>query len=187
MTGSVCSRYPDEWDFCVRLGSRCGAVLGQRYSSYITTSYIDTLVAAGFDVLRIPMGYNAWVKVPSSQLYTGDQSRLLRTISDYAINKYGIHIILDIPSLPGGLNGMALGEREGNYGWFQNQTALDYSCKAVEAAIKVIQESDYPQGFTLAPINEPDDNRDITKFRTPDALSNQGAAWILAYFKDVVS
>ncbi|RGP66750.1 glucan 1,3-beta-glucosidase a [Fusarium sporotrichioides] len=178
---------PDEWDFCAQLGSRCGPVLEQRYNSYITTKDVDVLAAAGINVLRIPTGYNAWVDVPGSQLYTGGQARFLRAISDYAIKKHGIHIILDIHSLPGGLNGMGLGEKEGNYGWFQNQTALDYSLKAVDAAIKFIQQSDYPQGFTLAPINEPVDNRDITKFGTPDALSDKGAAWVMSYFKDVVS
>ncbi|KAF4985531.1 hypothetical protein FGRMN_11172, partial [Fusarium graminum] len=49
-----------------------------------------------------------------------------------------------------------------------NQTALDYFYEAVDAAIKFIEESDVPQGFTLAPINEPVDNRDITKFGTPE-------------------
>ncbi|CAF3474606.1 unnamed protein product [Fusarium graminearum] len=178
---------PDEWDFCAKLGSRCGIILEQRYSSFITTKDIDAMAKAGINVIRIPTGYNAWVTVPGSQLYSGNQARFLRVISDYAIKKHGIHVILDIHSLPGGLNGMGLGEKEGNYGWFQNQTALDYSYKAVDAAIKFIQESDVPQGFTLAPINEPVDNRDITKFGTPEALSDQGAAWVLRYFQGVVS
>ncbi|KAG5787746.1 hypothetical protein H9Q69_013190 [Fusarium xylarioides] len=178
---------PGEWDFCAKLKSQCGPVLEQRYSSYITTKDIDTMAAAGINVIRVPTGYNAWVTVPGSQLYSGNQARFLRAISDYAIKKHGIHVILDIHSLPGGLNGMGLGEKEGNYGWFQNQTALEYSYKAVDAAIKFIQESDVPQGFTLAPINEPVDNRDITKFGTPDALSDQGAAWVLQYFQGVIS
>ncbi|SPJ86925.1 uncharacterized protein FTOL_11950 [Fusarium torulosum] len=178
---------PDEWDFCAKLKSQCGPILEQRYGSYITTKDIDAIAAAGINVIRVPTGYNAWVTVPGSQLYSGNQARFLRTISDYAIKKHGIHVILDIHSLPGGLNGMGLGEKEGNYGWFQNQTALDYSYKAVDAAIKFIQESDVPQGFTLAPINEPVDNRDFTKFGTPEALSEEGAAWVLKYFQGVIS
>lgn len=178
---------PDEWDFCAKLKSQCGPILEKRYGSYITTKDIDAMAAAGINVIRVPTGYNAWVTVPGSQLYSGNQARFLRTISDYAIKKHGIHVILDIHSLPGGLNGMGLGEKEGNYGWFQNQTALDYSYKAVDAAIKFIQESDVPQGFSLAPINEPVDNRDITKFGTPEALSDEGAAWVLKYFQGVAS
>ncbi|KAF5011903.1 hypothetical protein FDECE_2036 [Fusarium decemcellulare] len=177
---------PDEWDFCARLGSRCGPILEQRYASYITTKDIDKLAAAGINVLRIPTGYNAWVKVPGSQLYTGNQVRFLRSLTDYAVNKYNMHIIVDIHSLPGGLNGMGLGEKEGNYGWFLNQTALDYSYKAVDAALKFIQDSNFPQAFTLAPINEPVDNRDPTTFGTPAALSAEGAAWVLKYFNGVL-
>ncbi|KAJ0140580.1 hypothetical protein HZ326_16515 [Fusarium oxysporum f. sp. albedinis] len=97
---------PDEWDFCAKLKSKCGPILEQRYGSYITTKDIDTMAAAGINVIRVPTGYNAWVTVPGSQLYSGNQARFLRTISDYAIKKHGIHVILDIHSLPGGLNGM---------------------------------------------------------------------------------
>jgi aryl-phospho-beta-D-glucosidase BglC (GH1 family) len=177
----------DEWDMCVRLGSRCGPVLEQRYGTYITTSDIDKLAAAGVNLLRIPTGYNAWVKVPGSQLYTGNQVRFLKSISTYAIVKHGMHVIVDIHSLPGGLNGMGLGEKDGNYGWFQNQTALSYSYQAVEAAIDFIQTSGNRQGYSLQPINEPVDNRDFTKFGTPEALSDAGAAWGLNYFQGVIS
>ncbi|KAF7557943.1 hypothetical protein G7Z17_g306 [Cylindrodendrum hubeiense] len=177
----------DEWDFCANLGSRCGPVLEQRYATFITTSDIDKLAAAGINVLRIPTGYNAWVKVPGSQLYTGRQVEFLKAISKYAIVKYGMHIIVDIHSLPGGLNGMGLGGKEGGFDWFQNQTALSYSYKAVDAAIAFIQSSDHPQSYTLAPINEPVDNRDMSTFGTPASLSAQGAAWVLAYFKGVIA
>jgi aryl-phospho-beta-D-glucosidase BglC (GH1 family) len=176
----------DEWDFCTHLAAQCGPVLEQRYASYITTADIDALAAAGVNVLRVPTGYNAWTVVPGSQLYSGNQARFLRTISDYAIKKHGMHIILDIHSLPGGLNGMGLGEKEGNFNWFQNATALRYSLKAVDAAVRFIQSSDFPQGFTLAPLNEPVDNRDITKFGTPASLSDAGAAWVLNYLKEVL-
>ncbi|PKS08071.1 hypothetical protein jhhlp_006683 [Lomentospora prolificans] len=177
----------DEWDLCVKLGPRCGPVLEQRYATCIQTSDIDTLAAAGINLLRIPTGYNAWVKVPGSALHTGRQVEYLRAITNYAIAKYGMHVIVDIHSLPGGLNGMGLGGREGGYDWFQNQTALEYSYKAVDAAISFIQSSNYPQAFTLAPINEPVDNRDMSKFGTPEALTDAGAAWVLVYFEEVLA
>ncbi|KAF2014249.1 glycoside hydrolase family 5 protein [Aaosphaeria arxii CBS 175.79] len=176
----------DEWDLCTKLGARCGPVLEHRYATYITTDDIDKLAEAGINLLRIPTGYNAWVKVPGSQLYYGNQARHLQSIANYAVRQYNMHIILDIHSLPGGLNGMGLGEKEGNYGWFQNQTALSYSYNAVDAAIRFIQSSGFPEAFTLAPINEPVDNRDLTKFGTPAALTDAGAAWVLHYFKAVL-
>jgi hypothetical protein len=177
----------DEWDLCVRLGNQCGPVLEQRYASYITTSDIDDLAAANINVLRIPTGYNAWIKVPGSQLYHGNQVRFLTSISNYAIAKYGMHIIVDVHSLPGGLNGMGLGEKDGNYGWFQNATALNYSYQVIDKVLDFIQASGHPESFTLEPINEPVDNRDFTQFGTPAALTDAGAAWVLKYFKGVIA
>lgn len=95
----------DEWGLCVNLGSRCGPVLEQRYASFITTATIDKLATAGFSSLRIPTHYAAWIKVPGSQLYSGNQVSFLKTISTYGINKYGMHVIIGLHSLPGGVNG----------------------------------------------------------------------------------
>ncbi|THW43281.1 endo-beta-1,3-glucanase [Aureobasidium pullulans] len=163
---------PDEWGLCVNLGSQCGPVLEKRYASWITTSDIDKLAAANITLLRIPTTYAAWVKVPGSQLYSGNQLSFLKAISSYAINKYNMHIIIDIHSLPGGFN---------------NATALTYSYQAVDAAINFIQTSNFPSHFTLEPINEPVDNRSIQFFGTPLALSDNGAAWVTSYIKGVIS
>lgn len=95
----------DEWGLCVNLGPRCGPVLEQRYASFITTATIDKLAKAGFSSLRIPTHYAAWIKVPGSELYSGNQVNFLKTISTYAINKYGMHVIIGLHSLPGGVNG----------------------------------------------------------------------------------
>lgn len=98
----------DEWGLCVNLGSRCGPVLEQRYASFITTATIDKLAKAGFSSFRIPTHYAAWINVPGSELYSGNQVNYLKTISTYAINKYGMHVIIGLHSLPGGVNGRKL-------------------------------------------------------------------------------
>ncbi|ETS87481.1 hypothetical protein PFICI_01309 [Pestalotiopsis fici W106-1] len=172
---------------CAHLGSQCGPVLERRYATFITTSDIDELACAGLTILRIPTTYAAWVDVPGSQLYSGNQQAFLKNIATYAINKYSMHIVVDIYSLPGGVNGMTFGEADGHYGWFNNATALDYSFQAVDAAISFIQNSGFPQSFTLEPINEPVDNPDITALGTPAALSEEGAAWVLQYIQGVLS
>jgi hypothetical protein len=216
----------DEWGLCVNLGSRCGPVLEQRYASFITTATIDKLAGAGFSSLRIPTHYAAWIKVPGSQLYSGNQVNFLKTISDYAIKKYGMHVIIGLHSLPGGVNGRKLtsvkskfaaclprcylswlqelntalrsavltlnvpegiGEKDGNYGWFNNQTALNYSYQAVDAVINFIQSSGSPQSYTISPINEPVDNHDFSAFGTPDALSEEGATWTANFIQGVLA
>ena len=179
---------PDEWGMCANLGAQCGPVLERRYATWITPADIDKLAGSGVKILRIPTHYAAWVKVPGSQLYTGNQKSFLKNIASYAIAKYGMHIVLDIHSLPGGVNGMAFGEAEGHFGWFNNATALDYSYRAVDAAVKWIQnESGHPDSYSFEPINEPVDNRNIQFFGTPAALSDAGAQYTLQYIRGVIS
>lgn len=181
-----CGSVPDEVTCCANLGVRCGPVLEQRYATYITPKDIDKLASVGVNVLRIPTTYAAWVKVPGSQYYSGNQAMFLKNIAAYAIARYGMHIILDIHSLPGGTNGQGHGGGEGQFDWFNNQTNLEYSLKAVDAALQFIQNSGSPQSYTFAPINEPVDNRDITKFGQPSALSDNGVAWVQKYFDAAV-
>ncbi|KAJ5480529.1 hypothetical protein N7530_006038 [Penicillium desertorum] len=177
----------DEWNLCAQLGSKCGPVLEHRYKTFITTRDIDTLASSGVTVLRIPTSYAAWVRVPGSQLYSGKQKEHIHRIATYAIEKYDMHIILDIHSLPGGTNGLDIGEAVGHWGWYNNDTALKYSLDAVDDALHFIQfSSGHPQSYTLSPINEPVDNRDFSMFGTPAALSEAGASWVLKYLHAVI-
>lgn len=178
----------DEWGMCQHLGPRCGPVLEHRYATFITTHDIDRLAAAGVQVLRIPTTYAAWIRLPGSQLYSGSQTAHLRAITDHAINTHGMHIILDLHSLPGGLNGLTIGEATGHWDWFHNETALQHSLSAVDAVLSFIQQSYSPQSFTLEPLNEPADlNQDMSVFGTPAALSADGAAWVVRYMHAVLA
>ncbi|CAD0096252.1 unnamed protein product [Aureobasidium vineae] len=94
----------DEWGLCANLGSRCGPVLENRYAIWITYADIDKSATANINVLRIPTTYAAWIKLPGTQLYSGNQQKYLKDIALYAIKEYNMHIIVDIHSLPGGVN-----------------------------------------------------------------------------------
>ncbi|KAI9039294.1 putative cellulase [Aspergillus affinis] len=178
---------PDEWGLCANQGSKCGSILERRYATFITPKDIDTLHEAGINTLRIPTTYAAWLKVPGSQLYTGNQLSFLRDISTYAITKHDMHVIIDVHSLPGGVNGMPFGEAEGHYGWFHNETAMKYSLNVIDEVIDFVQTSEHPDGYSIAPINEPVDNKDMSAFGSPAALSDEGAAWTLSYIQSVIS
>ena len=182
-----CGTAPDEWTCCVNLGAKCGPVLQQRYASFITRADIDKLASAGVSILRIPTSYAAWVKVPGSQLYSGNQVSYFENIAAYAIEKYGMHIILDLHSLPGGVNGLDIGEAVGHFYWFNNQTNLDYSLQAIDAALEYIQCSGSPPSYSLSPINEPADNRNFSFFGQPAALTDNGVAWLQKYIDAVVA
>ncbi|OGM44138.1 beta-1 [Aspergillus bombycis] len=150
----------DEWGLCEHLGSRCGPVLEHRYATYITKSDIDKLANVGVEVLRIPTTYAAWIKLPGSQLYSGNQTAYLKQIADYAITKYGMHIIVDVHSLPGGTNGLTIGEASGHWGWYYNETAFDYSMQVIDAVISFVQTQARP--------------------------NHRGATWVLKYIRAVI-
>ncbi|KAL4889836.1 putative cellulase [Aspergillus ambiguus] len=176
----------DEWNLCVKQGSQCGPILERRYATFITHADIDKLAGAGVNTLRIPTTYAAWIKVPGSQYYTGHQVAYLHDIATYAITRHGMHIIIDIHSLPGGVNGMDIGEAFGHYSWFHNQTALDYSLKVIDAVLAYVQLSGRPESYTISPINEPADVKDMSVFGTPAALSDDGATWVVKYIRSVI-
>ncbi|KAI4774138.1 glycoside hydrolase, partial [Aureobasidium sp. EXF-3400] len=179
--GSDCN---DEWSLTAKLGAKAGAVLEARYSSYITTSYIDSLAAAGINLLRIPTHYSAWVSVPGSGLYSGNQQAHLKTICDYAIQRHGMHIVIGLDSLPGGVNGLSSGERIGATGWFNSAENLSYSFKAIDAILGFISASGRVNAFTISPINEP---CDVTaNFATTGGLSLGATNFITTYVQGVM-
>lgn len=176
----------DDWTLCASLGPQCRPVLEHRYNTYITTKDIDHLATAGISILRIPTTYATWIALPGSHLYTGHQQRHLHRIASYAVEVCNIHIILDIHSLPAGTNGLDIGEANGHYAWFHNQTALAWSLRAVDAALTYIRHPGHPHAYILEPISEPADNTDVASFGTPAALSGSGAEWLAAYFHAVL-
>jgi hypothetical protein len=124
------------------------------------------------------------VEVPGSELYTGSQVERLREITDYAINTYGMHIIIGLHSLPGGTNNLDIGEALFHDDWFYNNTNLDYSFTAVDNVLSYIINSEYPQAFTIAPLNEASDN--LTTFGSAAGLSQRAANWVNRYHYGVL-
>ncbi|KAK4499741.1 hypothetical protein PRZ48_007927 [Zasmidium cellare] len=178
--------YPDEWSWCQAVGfSVCGPKLEARYASFITTKDIDKMGKLGINTIRIPTTYAAWTKVPGSQLYSGNQQAYLRSIVNYAIDKYNMHIIIGLHSLPGGVNTLGIGEAFGHNAWFFNTTNLDYSFRAIDSVLNFIKTSGRPYAFTIAPINEPSDN--FAAFATPEGLTANGTNWINTYINGTLA
>lgn len=174
----------DEWTFCKNLGAQCGPVLEQKYASFITTDFIDKLASVGTTILRIPTTYAAWIVVEGSELYHGNQVSYLGKIATYAIEKYGMHVIIDMHSAPGGINGLDIGEAKGHLGWWQNSTNLELTYQAIDQIINYIQTSGHPNHYTLEPLNEPQDN--ITGLFSPNAITAAGKTWLVKYYQGVL-
>lgn len=155
-----------------------------RYSSWFTTADIDVLASGGLKVLRIPTTYQAWIDLPGSKLYHGQQTACITEIASHAIAKHGMHVILDLHGLPGGVNNQTIDERVGGLDWWYNEKALDWSMKTVDAVLDFIQKSGQPQSYTLEPVNEPMDNpEDIGQ---PSSLSETASAWLLKCYRAVL-
>lgn len=172
---------------CEILGSQCGPVLEERYASFLNFSTIDTLASVGVNTLRIPTTYAAWVKVPGSEFHSGNQVQFLDRIVTYAVNRYNMHIIIGLHSLPGGANSLDIGEAFGHDGWFYNETSLEYSYEAVDRILDYIKAS--PLGlnvFTISPLNEASDTN-LVGFGTPAGLTDNGTAWIDTYLHNVLA
>ncbi|KAJ0150504.1 Uncharacterized protein HZ326_7026 [Fusarium oxysporum f. sp. albedinis] len=173
----------DEWGLCQALGKQCGPILEKRYESFLNTSTIDTLAKVGVNTLRITTTYAAWVKVPGSAFYHGKQQEHLRRITQYAIERYNMHIIIGLHSLPGGINNLDIGEAFGHDGWFYNSTNLAWSFKAVDKVLDFVKASGHKNAFTIAPLNEASDN--LAGFGSAAGLSDKATNWILTYMNGV--
>jgi hypothetical protein len=169
----------DEWTLCETLGSKCGPVFEERYATFLNTTTIDQLASVGVNTLRIPTTYAAWISVPGSKLWHGNQLKYLKTITQYAIEKYGMHVIIGLHSLPGGVNNLDIGEGLMHDDWFYNSTNLDYSFQAIDGVLNFMKTSGHLNAFTLAPINEASDN--LAGFGTADGLSEEATNWINTY------
>lgn len=174
----------DEWHFCESLGDECGAVMEARYASFLNTSTIDQLASVGVNTLRIPTTYAAWVNVPGSQLYHGNQQSFLKVITDYAISNYNMHCIIGLHSLPGGVNNLDIGEALFHDAWFYNATNLAYTYDAIDAILDFIVASGHVNKFTIAPINEASDN--LAGFGSAAGLSSNASDYINTYMHGVL-
>ncbi|KAI5212363.1 glycoside hydrolase [Aureobasidium subglaciale] len=147
----------DEDSFCQTLGlAKCGALLENRYNTYITTKDIDNFAAYGVNTLRIPIGYWAYMPaIAGDHYYTGSQKLAMQKIAQYAITKHNMHIVVDLHGLPGGQNGLDNQGKTGQLTWWNNQTAFDLSIEMVRRATDDILRQPNSGSYTISLINEP--------------------------------
>jgi len=79
----------DEDSFCATLGKvKCALALETRYTTFLKTSDIDLYASYGIKVLRIPVGYAAFMKAVNGDHYhTGSQLFHMSRIANYAVKK----------------------------------------------------------------------------------------------------
>jgi hypothetical protein len=146
----------DEDSFCEVLGAfKCGLLLEKRYRNYITTKDIDKFASYGVNLIRVPIGYWAFMSRQKGMHYhTGGQLLAFSRIAQYAISK-GMHVVVDLHGLPGGQNGLDNQGKTGQLEWWNNKANFDASIKMVKRATDWILLQPNSRQFTLGLINEP--------------------------------
>ncbi|KAK4700570.1 hypothetical protein P7C70_g5676, partial [Phenoliferia sp. Uapishka_3] len=183
--GVIPDAYVDEWTWCEAVGTDvCGPVLEAHYASYITTKDIDKVAKYGVNTLRIAMTYAAFYAVPGSKLYTGNQLKYVSKVAEYAINTYGMHVVLGLHSLPGGVNDLEIGEASGHLNWWYNSTNYDASLTVVSKLLDFIEASPNSAAYTVSPINEPCDNPEYL-FTTTAISYPDGVNYINSYYRAI--
>ncbi|KAL8277702.1 hypothetical protein RQP46_009975 [Phenoliferia psychrophenolica] len=183
--GVIPDAYVGEWTYCEAVGyAVCGPVLEHHYSTYVTTADIDKLARYGVNTVRISTTYAVWYDFADSWLYHGNQLAALRTISEYAITRYNMHVIIGFHSLPGGVNDLEGGEASGHNNWWYNSTHFAESMIVVGKALDYISSSPNSASYTFSPMNEPGDNPEYL-FTTEMVSYPSGVNYVLKYYKAV--
>ncbi|KAL8280465.1 hypothetical protein RQP46_007113 [Phenoliferia psychrophenolica] len=176
--GVIPDAYVDEWTYCEAVGKAvCSVVLEEHYATYVTTADIDKLARYGVNTVRIATTYAVWVDFADSWLYHGSQLDYLRTVAEYAITRYNMHVIV-------GTNGLEIGEATGHMSWWNNATHFAESMQVVGKVLDYIEASLNSASYTFSPINEPGDS--FSTLFTSDMVSYpKGTDWLLKYMRAV--
>lgn len=96
----------DEWTFSLALGDRAQSVLEEHWNTWITDDDIRIISESGFNHIRIPIGYWAFMNEPAGTPYVsmGGQLEQMTRVIESAAN-YGLYVIIDLHGLPGSQNG----------------------------------------------------------------------------------
>ncbi|KAH9897500.1 glycoside hydrolase superfamily [Xylariomycetidae sp. FL2044] len=147
----------DEDSFCEILGQEeCGELLEERYKTFFQLCDIDFFASYGVNLLRVPVGYWAFMDaMPGYHYYAGNQLAWLTRLATYAQETHGMHIVLDLHGLPGGQNGLDNQGKTGELYWWNNQTNFDASVEMVRLATEYVLDQPHPEQWTISLINEP--------------------------------
>ncbi|CCG84674.1 protein of unknown function [Taphrina deformans PYCC 5710] len=145
----------DEWSFCQSLGDSCGETLENHWTSWISSQEIEQLALAGFNILRVPIGFWAFIAPePWEPYHFGSQTNQLTRILSYA-KSYNMSVIIDLHGLPGSQNGYEHSGHEGEINFF-NSTNQARSVDLIDAVVAYVRDSAYlNQIVAIEVANEP--------------------------------
>ncbi|GAA5942766.1 hypothetical protein JCM10213_002939 [Rhodosporidiobolus nylandii] len=187
----------DEWAFMEVLGQDAGrAALEEHFNAFVTEDDIQTLYENGINMLRIPVGYWAFIPTTGDEPYLNDTSLYhahIERLLGYAYNR-GMYAIIDMHGLPGSQNGeQSSGQLTTSPTWFgssadtltPNQQRSDDLVKAVTEWVAASPYRSVVAGIEV--INEPrpyteDQNQQLMKYYERSYQTIQASEWPVATF-----
>ncbi|CED85254.1 E [Phaffia rhodozyma] len=94
----------DEWTLSLAMGSNLEAEMTEHYETFITEQDFMEIAAAGFNFIRIPIGYWAIETYPGEPFLAKVSWTYFLKAIEWA-RKYGLRINLDLHAVPGSQNG----------------------------------------------------------------------------------
>ncbi|KAF1808187.1 putative Exo-beta-1,3-glucanase [Eremomyces bilateralis CBS 781.70] len=92
----------DEYTLCERLPDQAASILRQHWDTWVGPGDIARIASAGFNMIRIPIGY--WAFDNSNSPYVQGAADYLDSAIDWA-RAVGLPVMIDLHGLPGSQNG----------------------------------------------------------------------------------
>ncbi|KAF2690019.1 glycoside hydrolase family 5 protein [Lentithecium fluviatile CBS 122367] len=152
----------DEWTLCEKLGKEaCFNTLKPHWDNFVKLEDFEKIKKAGFNVVRIPVGYWAWYDFGAP--YTFGSAPYLDKAVEWA-RETGLKIIIDLHAAPQSQNGFDHSGKKSPYpGWGQGD-----SISQTHAVLKIIGERFANRGMqdvvmAIELLNEPFLNAPLDK------------------------
>lgn len=144
----------DERSFCEKLGAaEAQAQLTAHWSSFITAQDFADLASIGINHVRIPIGYWAFISLPSDPFVPGAGDYLTRAIG--WAQQYGIKVWVDLHGAPGSQNGFDNSGWRGQLQW-QKGSNVGYTLQAMQVIASRYATPAYAATVTaIELVNEP--------------------------------
>ncbi|MCJ1486053.1 exo-1,3-beta-glucanase [Schaereria dolodes] len=143
----------DEWTLCEMVPDAVD-ILKQHWDTWATLADFQKIAASGFNTVRIPIGYWAYLKVPGDPYVQGAAPYIDSAIS--WARQTGLKVWIDLHGVPGSQNGFDnSGHRIPTPGWEQGDTIAQTRSVIQQIASKYAQPSYNDVVVALELVNEP--------------------------------
>lgn len=154
----------DEWTFIENLGKdKALPLLKAHWDSWVTEADLDLMQSAGFNTIRIPVGYWAFIPAASGEPYlamSGQKEQIQKVLGWLYTRK--MYASIDLHGMPGSQNGdqssghnTSSSSGSAKIGWFSD-TNQRLSMQTLNATIDFIKNSNYSSVVnSIGIVNEP--------------------------------